>query len=150
MRAVVDTNVVAYYLLRTEPFVAEAAAFWSRIRQVHAPASWEAEVANVVWMATRAGLLDGKQGIERLRLARSLDVASVPVAELWEGALVRAVASDHPVYDTLFVELAVRLGCPLATFDRGLLEKFGPTARRPAEVVRPRRRATARRGDPPG
>lgn len=68
MRVVVDTNVVAYYLLKTEPFSAEAAALWSRVRKPR---------------------------------------------------------------------------CPLATFDAGLLGKFPDTARRPAEIVRPKRRAAS-------
>ena len=51
MRAVVDTNVVAYYLLGTTPFVDESARFWRDVDHPIAPALWEAELANVVWIA---------------------------------------------------------------------------------------------------
>jgi hypothetical protein len=48
MRTVVVTNVVAYYLLGTEAFVAEAGHFWRCVKEPTAPALWEAELANVV------------------------------------------------------------------------------------------------------
>ena len=55
MRVVVDTNVLAYYLLKTEPFVDELRGFWRRVEAAHAPASWEAELANVllIWRMHR-------------------------------------------------------------------------------------------------
>ena len=50
MKAVIDTNVVAYLLLGTEPYVDEARAFLASLSEAHAPALWEAELANVLWM----------------------------------------------------------------------------------------------------
>ena len=72
MMVVVDTNVTAYYLLRTKPFVEEAAAFWEQGLAIHAPASWEAELTNVIWMSARSGLIDEEACREKLRLAGSL------------------------------------------------------------------------------
>ena len=66
MRAVVDTNVVAYYLLGTPPFAAEARGFWRRAGETLAPALWEAEFANVVWMAVRSHVLTADEGSRRL------------------------------------------------------------------------------------
>ena len=134
MRIVVDTNVVAYFVLGTVPFRDEASAFWRKVDAPVAPASWEAELVNVVWLAVRAGVIDTGEGLDRLRLARTLDVEPVPVRGLWDGALARAVSHDHPAYDTLFVELAAREGVPLATFDRGLLARFPKLARRPGDL----------------
>ena len=68
MNVVVDTNVVAYYLLKTEPFTRECALFWCGPREVYAPMSWEIELVNTVWLAIGAGVLDLGEGIERLRL----------------------------------------------------------------------------------
>lgn len=133
--AVVDTNVVAYYLLRTEPFAEEATAFWNSAGVVYSPASWEAEMVNVFFLAIRAGVLEVQEGLLRLRLVRQLNIVSVPVRDLWEGALVRASASDHPAYDTVFVELAERLNLPLATFDKGILRKFPDIALRPGDFA---------------
>jgi predicted nucleic acid-binding protein len=44
------------------------------------------------------------------------------------------VASDIPVYDTLFVELADREHLALVTFDRRLLAAFPTVAKRPKDV----------------
>jgi predicted nucleic acid-binding protein len=53
VNAVVDTNVVAYYLLGTSQFAAEVRAFMAALDDAWAPAVWEAELANTLWMATR-------------------------------------------------------------------------------------------------
>ena len=135
MTVVVDTNVIAYLLLDTEPFRDEVHAFWASHDDVCAPASWEAELVNVIWLAVRAGVIDRDAGLEKLRLARALGIRSEPVSGLWEGALVRAVHADHPAYDTLFAELAVRIGAPLTTFDKRLLERFSEIARRPGTLM---------------
>ena len=57
MKAVVDTNVVAYLLLGTERFVDEARACFNAVSNPIAPAHWEAEFTHVVWMAVRSGIL---------------------------------------------------------------------------------------------
>ena len=135
MRAVIDTNVVAYYLLGTEPFVDEARRFWHVVRDPVAPALWEAELANVVWMAIRTGIVSADDGPRRLDLAVRLGIQSVPNRKLWKGAVSRAVQSGVAVYDTLFIELASRERLPLATFDAQVLKVFPEIARRPGALV---------------
>jgi predicted nucleic acid-binding protein len=134
MKAVVDTNVVAYLLLGTEAFVAEARACFETITNPIAPAHWEAELTNVIWMAMRTGVLPVEEGPVRLGLARRLGIESVATATLCQGALLRAVRAGVPAYDTLFVELAARTNCPLVTFDRVVLRAFPDIARRPREL----------------
>ncbi len=92
MTAVIDTNVVAYLLLGTARFVAESRRFMSEVSQGLAPALWEAELANVVWMAIRQGVMTPEEGPRRLALAARLGIHSVPSRTLWQGALVRAVS----------------------------------------------------------
>ena len=135
MRVVVDTNVIAYYLLKTEPFFDETQRFWHEIREPIAPSSWSAEFANAVWVITRAEVLDVADALERLRLAALLGIRGVDATTLCAGALSRALAANHPVYDTLFVELAARESVPLATFDRKILSLFPAFAVRPNELV---------------
>jgi predicted nucleic acid-binding protein len=135
LRAVVDTNVIAYYLLATEPFVEEVRAFWHRPLDLAAPTLWEAEVSNVLWMAARAGLIDKPMALRRLVLAARLGIRSVPTRRLWRGALARALNSNVAAYDTLFVELAVREHKPLVTFDGKLLAAFPNVAVRPNALV---------------
>lgn len=136
MKAVVDTNVIAYYLLGTEPFREECARFWRRIEVALAPASWEAEIANVLWMAARTSRLTLSDALHRLELATALGVQSIAISSLWQGALVRAYASGIAAYDTLFLELAEREELPLATFDTALLKAFPKVAKRPRALVR--------------
>lgn len=128
---VVDTNVVAYYLLGTEPFVDERREFWRAAGEVWAPAHWEAELANVIWMAVRTGALPSEEGHLKLDMASRLGIRNVSIRSLWQPALTRAVASGVAVCDTLFVELAARRDLKLATFDIELLQKFPEIARRP-------------------
>jgi predicted nucleic acid-binding protein len=131
MKAVVDTNVLAYFLLGTRPFVEEASRFWHMLDGAVAPAVWEAELANVIWMAVRADIILAEDGRKRLSLAAKMEIQSVPSKTLWHGALERAVQSGVAVYDTLFVELASRESLPLATFDAKVLAAFPDIAVRP-------------------
>lgn len=136
MNAVVDTNVVAYFILGTERFADEAGTFMSALHEAWAPALWEAELANALWMATRHDVLAIDEAAKRLTLADGLGIHAVPNRALWQGALVRAHQSRIAVYDTLFVELAVREQLPLVTFDAALLKAFPDIAVRPGAVRR--------------
>jgi predicted nucleic acid-binding protein len=135
VKAVVDTNVVAYYLLGTNQFAAEVRAFMAGLRDAWAPALWEAELANTLWMATRHNVLSIEEASNRLTLADGLGIHAVPNRSLWQAALVRAHQSKIAVYDTLFVELAIRERLPLATFDAALLKAFPDVAARPATLT---------------
>jgi len=135
VNAVVDTNVIAYFVLGTEPFVDETREFMAVLDEAWAPAIWEAEFANAVWMATRHKILSIDDAVNRLSLALGLGIHVVPIHTLWQGALVRAHLSKVAVYDTLFVELAAREQLPLATFDSGLLKAFPEIAFRPGALV---------------
>jgi predicted nucleic acid-binding protein len=134
VKAVVDTNVVAYLLLGTAGFVDEARGCLDAVSNLFAPAHWEVELTNVVWMAVRAGVLAPDEGHVRLSLARRLGIESVTTATLCQGALLRSISSGVAVYDTLFVELASRAGCPLLTFDKSVLKAFPDIAVRPRDL----------------
>ena len=128
---IVDTNVVAYYLLGTEPFVDEVRQFWQTVDETWAPVHWEAELANSIWGAVRTGALPRAEGHQKLDMAARLGIQPVAIRPLWQPALTRALDSGVAVYDTLFVELAAQRDLKLATFDKELLEKFPKIAQRP-------------------
>jgi predicted nucleic acid-binding protein len=134
VKAVVDTNVIAYFLLGTEGFRDECERFWREVEAPVAPASWEAELTNVLWMATRKHIVDLPEALHRLELAKGLGIRSVAVSSLWGGALARAHASGIAAYDALFVELADREGVPLATFDEPVMRAFPRLAMRPRRM----------------
>lgn len=134
MTIVVDTNVVAYLLLGTRGFADEARQALGEEADLLAPAHWEAELANVVWMAVRSGVIPPEEGPVRFSLARRLGIETVPTSTLCQGALLRSLASGIAVYDTLFVELAARRSCRLATFDKAVLKAFPDIAIRPRDL----------------
>lgn len=133
--AVVDTNVIAYFLLGTEEYVEESRAFLESALTLEAPGVWEAGLANVLWMGVRKKILTMEDAIARLVCAGSLGIRSTPSRDLWQGALIRAGEVGIAVYDTLFVELAVRRKLPLATFDKAVLTAFPEVAVRPSALV---------------
>jgi predicted nucleic acid-binding protein len=135
MNAVVDTNVIAYYLLGTEPFATETRDFWQAVDQPLAPAHWQAELASVVWMAIRAGALPADEGHRRLDFASRLRIRAQPIGSLWQAALTLSLSSGVSPYDTLFVALAQSHDLPLATFDKQVLKAFPDVALRPKEIA---------------
>jgi predicted nucleic acid-binding protein len=134
MTAVVDTNVVTYYLLGTEPFVDEVRNFWRTVDEAWAPVHWEAEFANAIWMAVRTGVLPNAEGHQKLDMAARLGIQLVPIRSLWQPALTRSVDSGVAVYDALFIELAAQRSLKLATFDKNILKKFPEIAKRPGSL----------------
>lgn len=134
MKAIVDTNVIAYYLLETTGFSAAAESFWTVATEVAAPAHWEAELANTIGMTARHGALPSGHVPAKLRQAARLGIHSVPVRALWQGAVLRSLSSGLAVYDALFVELAGRERLPLITFDRQICRAFPQIARMPAQA----------------
>ncbi|TAN21313.1 MAG: PIN domain-containing protein [Acidobacteria bacterium] len=134
-QVVADTNVIAYLLLGTEPFLYEVEPMWRSVKRVLAPAHWQAELANVFWTNLRAGLISFERAQERLTLAKALPITTTVISSLWIRALARAADSGVAVYDTLFVELAERRGCPLVTFDQAILRAFPDIAARPRDLL---------------
>jgi predicted nucleic acid-binding protein len=100
-----------------------------------APAHWEAELANVLWQAVRAGVLPAGEARSRLKLAFRLRIETVPTSAIAAAALVGSISTGITVYDTLFVELARGEQCPLLTFDQALLRKFPEIAASPESLA---------------
>jgi predicted nucleic acid-binding protein len=82
VRAVVDTNVVAYYVLGTPEFDAEVRELWRRVEDPMAPTLWEAKLANVIWMSVRGDVLTEEDAPAKLRLAARLGIHSVSARKL--------------------------------------------------------------------
>lgn len=116
-------------------FDEEVRAFWHRVEDTMAPALWEAELADVIWMSVRGSVLNKEDAPSKLRLAGRLGIHSVSVRKLWHGALQRALESGVAAYDTVFVELAHREQLSLATFDNKLLKTYPDIAKRPKDLT---------------
>ncbi len=95
-----------------------------------APAIWPLELGNVLVMAERRGRIDAAQLAEFVALVRELPVAidqETPQRALDE-VLALARTEGLTTYDASYLELAMRLGVPLATQDKELrqaAEKLG-------------------------
>jgi len=134
MRIVIDTNVIAYYLLGVEPYNTEVADLFNKNIELIAPESWKPEIMNVLWLAIKNKGISLEQGIERLSLAEVLISESIPIDSLWNEALVFAVRKDHSPYDTVFIVLAEREGTKMVTYDQKVLELFPEITLRPGMV----------------
>ena len=131
---VVDTNGLAYYVLRTTPFHEEVAALFSKPFELITPDSWRVEFLNVMWLAIRSDAISREHGLELLEQAQSLIDWSVPARSLWREALVCADEHNCTTYDALFVVLAEREQSDLLTYDQLLLNVFPNTAKRPNQA----------------
>jgi predicted nucleic acid-binding protein len=86
------------------------------------PVLWPIEVGNVLLVATRRGrIVEGDWvRVRRALAALPIDVDLVSPERVLEAVL--PLASEHgiSVYDAMYLDLALRLGLPVATLDRKL------------------------------
>lgn len=93
-----------------------------------APDLYASEVTNVLWKKQHLlRELDATQAEEALALLWATLPDLVPTAPLMRQALSLATTYGHPVYDCVYVVLALREGCPLVTSDAALARQLGPS-----------------------
>jgi predicted nucleic acid-binding protein len=112
---VVDASVAVKWVIDEEG--SDAAADLAG-ESLSAPDLLLAECANVLWVKARRREITNEEVLERLALLRSAPVLLVPLEELIEGATRLAVILDHPVYDCLYLALAIRENTRLITSDQ--------------------------------
>jgi predicted nucleic acid-binding protein len=94
------------------------AALALREHQLIAPSLWLAEVANVLWHHVRLGEISSEEALARLAVLASAPVASLAFEALAERALELATELPHPVYDCLYLALALHYDTYVVTDDR--------------------------------
>jgi len=89
---------------------------------VIAPTVWPLEIVNAVVVATRHGRLAESDAPEFVGLVDGLDVEVDGRAHLAAFDDILRLAREHGLssYDAAYLELALRIGAPLATLDAGL------------------------------
>jgi predicted nucleic acid-binding protein len=89
---------------------------------VWAPALLLWEVANVLLMAQRRGRLNQAQRVEALQLIESLGLSLDAPAQavVWHDVIQLADQTGLSSYDAAYLELAMRLGTPLASRHKDL------------------------------
>ena len=90
----------------------------------------------MLWKTVQFGRIAADEIDSLISLISALPIESVDVAELWRGAVARAVAPGHPVYDTLFVELAIRLRTSAASYDSRFQRRFPSVVKNPGALLR--------------
>ncbi|MDE2721249.1 type II toxin-antitoxin system VapC family toxin [Candidatus Palauibacter polyketidifaciens] len=88
------------------------------------PSLWPIEVANVLLVATRRGRIAESDWPRIWRNLEALPLTIDPVSTSRIRGPVLGVAHAHglSVYDSMYLELAIRMRLPLATLDRALGE----------------------------
>ena len=126
--AVIDTMLLAYGLLGVTDRREVASRVLARAAPIWCPDSVRAEFGNVVWQWVRQrGILRDHAHVALLGLEHVVgEFASA--RELLPAALDLACDGAHPVYDTLFVALALQRSVPLVTDDQRLLALFPAVA----------------------
>jgi predicted nucleic acid-binding protein len=124
MKLVIDASFIASLLLPHE--AAEVSA--ARLKQIEddgaaAPALWQLEVANMLLTALRRKRIDASQFVRLLEAIDSLPVTLQAALTAKQRGDLLHLARKHELtaYDAAYLELALRLDLPLATFDDRLI-----------------------------
>jgi predicted nucleic acid-binding protein len=112
---VIDASVTLKWVI-DEPRTEAALALSDE--QLLAPELWLAEAANALWRHVRLGELTAVQALARMEELRNAPVATVPIEPLVSEALRLATELLHPVYDCLYLALAIRYDTYVVTDDR--------------------------------
>ncbi len=121
MPFVLDNSVVSgwYLLNQATPYTTSIA---QRLRDdsAHVPALWELELVNVLRTSCTRQRMDAQQAqgvlVQLGSLPIKVDRQAVPQSELLGLALRFGLSA----YDAAYLELALRLQCPVATQDEAL------------------------------
>lgn len=116
---VVDASVALKWVVEEEGS-REAAALAHG--ELAAPSLFLAESANALWAKFRRRELTSNEVIERVEALHVAPVELVPLETLLGDAVRLALELDHPVYDCLYLALAIQRGGAVVTADRRLVE----------------------------
>jgi len=124
---IVDASVALKWVLDEEDSpLARALAE----RAMAAPDLLWSECANGLWRWVRMGALPAPVAHERFAALRRAPVALTSAELLLERAVGLAIEIDHPIYDCLYLALALARGAQVVSADR----RFATAVRRHAEL----------------
>lgn len=135
---VIDASVVLAWCFRDERTEAAGRLLErARTEVVAVPILWHLEIANVLALAERRRRITMAESAELIALLETLEI--VVDEETWSRAFNRildlAREEQLTAYDASYLELAMRLGIPLASKDQELCdaaERVGVTVLRAA------------------
>jgi predicted nucleic acid-binding protein len=115
---ILDTNVAVHWFVATE-FSSAAGRFRDR-NDLAAPSFILVEAANTLYKYARRGSIDPRNCARSVELLEYRLKDVVPNEHLLPEAIRLALANEHPVYDCLYLSLALQRREPLATADKRL------------------------------
>ena len=115
MKIVVDASVAVKWVL-DEP--GSEAALALRDQELIAPALWLAEAANALWRHARTGEIGDDEAIAYFSELLQAPVASIAIEPHVGAALKLATEIGHPVYDCIYLALALHHQTHVVTADR--------------------------------
>jgi len=86
-------------------------------RDLIAPSLWLIEAANALWRRTTRGEITTTEAAERLAELMQAPVTTTPVEADIAAAIGLATQLGHPVYDCLYLALAIREDTVVVTAD---------------------------------
>ena len=129
MQYVLDANVVVkWFIPEVDSDKADRllADFRNRRIDIIAPDILVVEVGNTLWKRSvktkDVSLADAASSYTDFL---DLDVPLHSSATIAEDALNIATSVQHPIYDTLYISLALKRGCEFVTADERLVNKLG-------------------------
>ena len=114
MSIVIDASVALKWVL-DEPGQQAADALLDE--ELIAPALWLVEAANALWRRSQRGEISAEEAAERLAELGSAPVATMAIEADVPMAVQLASAIGHPVYDCLYLALALREHTHVVTAD---------------------------------
>jgi predicted nucleic acid-binding protein len=115
---VVDTSVAVKWVVPDDETEGGTDAALALLEEgLLAPDLLLAEFGNVMWKKLRRGQIEVQQAFDALRILPTI-VSVVPTGPYLDKAFEIAVALDHPVYDCIYLALAINEDCRMVTADR--------------------------------
>jgi predicted nucleic acid-binding protein len=118
---VVDASVAFKWLV--DETGTEAALEVARSNELIAPDLLWSEVANALWRKTVQGDIDGQSALSVMSVLDRMIGERVASPNLVHSALDLAISMGHPVYDCVYLALALQRGIPLVSADERLIAK---------------------------
>jgi len=124
VRLVVDASVAVKWVL-TESGSDAAVALHAE--EMIAPSFWLVEAANALWRSARVGEIAVDEAGAFLQGLLNAPVASLPIEPHITAALRLATELNHPIYDCLYLAVALHFDTHVVTADRRFVAAAAPT-----------------------